>query len=204
MQSIQKIFDILEALLGPNGCQWDKKQTLSNFPKYFLEETHEVVEAIDHLDNTSMMEEVGDLLFTLCFFAKLAENENRFSFDDMVFYVCEKMIRRHPHVFHEKQNLSKEEVAILWKEIKQKEKPERKSVLDEIPKTLPTLMKIEKLLNRTMPKDSVKSTKSKDELQKNLEDLLKEIVASKNSPEEMCRMIYSQLEKEIAGDDLKA
>lgn len=138
---------IIAALRGPGGCPWDQKQTHQSLKKYLLEEAYELLEAIDNEDDLHMTEELGDVLLQVVLHAQIGEDEGFFSMKDVIKVVTEKMIRRHPHVFGDKNAETAEDVVKNWEEIKKNEKngEEVHSILDEIPKSLPGTMKAYKL-----------------------------------------------------------
>lgn len=146
--TIKPLTDVMETLLGENGCPWDKEQTHQSLRKNLLEETYEVIEAIDCDDMTHLKEELGDVLLQVVFHAALAEREGAFNLHDVVEAITEKMIRRHPHIFADVQAENAEAVLANWEEIKKKEKagqPEAKSIMSQLPPVLPALMKAEKV-----------------------------------------------------------
>jgi len=140
MSDLQPIINLIKKLRGPNGCSWDQKQTLADMPLVLLEETHEVIEAILDQNQENIKEELGDLLFVILFCFDTANKEFHLSNQDIVSSLLEKMIRRHPHVFHP------EKPQISWHEIKKTETAShnRNSLLDGIPKYLPALSYAEK------------------------------------------------------------
>lgn len=152
---IRELLQLLNTLLGPNGCPWDREQTLETLRTTLLEEAAEWVEAVDLDDSKHMEEELGDLFFNLFFIAKLAEKEKRFKMEEPIIHLIAKLIRRHPHVFSSKKLESAEEVLRQWEEIKKEEKKDRKGLLDGISKGLPALtrgLKIgKKLKNNAFP-----------------------------------------------------
>jgi len=123
-------------------CPWDKKQTHESLKKYLIEETYEVIDAIDKKDWEALKEELGDLLLQPVFHATIAEEEGKFNVDDVVDHLCKKLIERHPHVFGEEEAKTAEEVLKNWEKRKLEK---RKSVLEGVPKHLPALMRAEKL-----------------------------------------------------------
>lgn len=129
----------VDTLLGPEGCPWDREQTLVSMRESVLEEACEVIEAIDEGKDSELIEELGDLLYNVLFFSKLAEKEERFEIAAPIRAIREKLIGRHPHVFEGKKLANKEAIVEQWEEIKKKEKPERESLMDGIPKGLPAL-----------------------------------------------------------------
>jgi tetrapyrrole methylase family protein/MazG family protein len=135
-----QLCSILDTLLGPNGCPWDKKQTLDSLRQYVLEETCELIDAIGDKNIEGMKEELGDLLFNVIFLAKVAANEGHFTLDDTIDTISDKLIRRHPHIFGDGPHLDTPEAVLAqWQEIKQQERVIPKSAMDSIPKSLPAL-----------------------------------------------------------------
>jgi MazG family protein len=150
MDQFDSLLRVADKLLGPNGCPWDIKQTFTSLQPYVLEEAHEVIEAVDANDDRKIVEELGDLLYTIVFYGKLAEKTGRFSLLEIVSAIEEKLIRRHPHVFGEVKVEGTDEVVKNWEKIKAQEKGEEKpkSVLDGIPPTLPLITRAQKILKR--------------------------------------------------------
>ncbi len=130
-------------------CPWDQEQTYQSLKPYVIEETYEVLEAIDSDKMDKLQEELGDLLLQVIFLAQLATEQKQFSMDEVVEGICEKLIRRHPHVFGTTKVNGSDDVLKNWDTIKQTEKPgERPSAIDGIPKDLPALMYAEKLQHK--------------------------------------------------------
>lgn len=148
MEKFKLLIDILERLLAPGGCPWDREQTMQSMRHSLVEETFEVVEAIDLNENKHMEEELGDLLFNVIFLCKLAEKEGRFNIESVLQSVTDKLIARHPHVFGKGYLETSEEVLKQWEKIKQVEKEERRSLLDGIPKDLPALARGQKIAKK--------------------------------------------------------
>jgi len=149
--SVNRLLDIVARLRAPDGCPWDREQTHESLKPYLVEETYEVLEAIDHEDYPSLCGELGDLLLHVVFHAQLATEQGRFSFPDVVEGVVEKMVRRHPHVFGDSKVDSVDEVWRHWEKIKgdeKKAKQEEGSVLENVPKSLPSLYRADKLQRR--------------------------------------------------------
>jgi tetrapyrrole methylase family protein/MazG family protein len=147
---LEKLLDVCGRLLGPEGCPWDREQTLMSSRKYVLEEICELIEAIDLGDNHHIQEELGDLFYNAIFLSRLAEKEGRASLSGAVKEITEKLIRRHPHVFGGIKEATTEEIVHNWEKIKKEEKGKshRSSVLDGIPKSLPALSRASKIINR--------------------------------------------------------
>ena len=137
--SLEALRDLIRRLRGPGGCPWDRAQDLDNLKQYLLEECYEVVEAIEERSFERLEEELGDLLFHILFLTHLAEEKGKFTLEDIVKGILEKMVRRHPHVFG---NAIAEDVSSVkqnWWKIKQAEKGGPQSLLDSIPRALPAL-----------------------------------------------------------------
>ncbi len=118
--------DIIAQLRAPGGCPWDQKQTHESLKECLLEESGEVIEAIDNKDDENLCEELGDVLLQVVMHAQIAAEEDRFTMDDVVQCVSEKMVRRHPHVFGDVKVSSVEEGLDLWNAIKKQEKESKK------------------------------------------------------------------------------
>lgn len=131
MSPIEDLLQVMRDLRHPeHGCPWDLRQTSASIAPYTLDETHEVLDAIENGDTENLKEELGDLLFNIVFHARIAEEQGQFDFDDVARGIADKMRRRHPHVFGELRDaeLSDEALAKLWRETKQQEKPDRESL----------------------------------------------------------------------------
>lgn len=205
MENFEDLLKIADILLGPNGCQWDREQTLFSLQPYFIEESHEVVEAIDKDDNHLMTEEAGDLLFAIVFLAKIGEREGRFTIKDIVKQIIEKLIRRHPHVFAGLKVQGSEEIEANWDELKKREKgKEIKTPFERIPPTLPLLSKAQKVIHRILKekKEQIGKYASEDELKKELLYILKRADKSEMNVESALRRLLLDLEKEHSKDKL--
>jgi len=110
MDDFKKLLEVADQLLGPNGCPWDLEQTYFTLQPYLLEEAHELIEAIDLQDPKKISEELGDVLYTLIFIAKIGEKKKDFSLMESAREVSEKLIRRHPHIFGDKKISTTEDV----------------------------------------------------------------------------------------------
>lgn len=133
----------IATLRGPNGCPWDKEQTHESLKKYLIEETYELIDAINREDDENIIEELGDILLQVMLHAQIGEDEGWFSIDDVIRTINEKMIRRHPHVFGDVSVKNSTEVVQNWDAIKEQEKGKNNSdsVLDDVPKSFPALLK---------------------------------------------------------------
>jgi tetrapyrrole methylase family protein/MazG family protein/ATP diphosphatase len=134
------------------GCPWDLEQDFSTIAPYTIEEAYEVADAIEQGDMAELRDELGDLLFQVAFHARMAEEQDAFAFGDVVQAICEKMIRRHPHVFGDEEQREAGAVKGRWEEIKAQEKAAKpkktESILDDVPLSLPGLTRAVKLQNR--------------------------------------------------------
>jgi len=148
LQEFRQLLETADRLLGPGGCPWDREQTLVSMRSSILEEACEVIEAIDEEDDPNLIEELGDLLYNVLFFCKLAEKEGRFSLDQPIAHIREKLIARHPHVFGEHALHDTEAVLEQWERLKKEEKSDRESVMDGIPKGLPSLARAHKIAGK--------------------------------------------------------
>ena len=144
---IQKLLDVMRRLRAPGGCPWDREQTLDSLKPCLLEETYELLDAIDRKDVALHREELGDVLLQVVFQSIIREEEKLFSFDDVASTLADKLIRRHPHVFGDLNVSSTHEVLKNWEAIKQTEKSDTKkhSALDGVPHTLPALLKAQRV-----------------------------------------------------------
>jgi MazG family protein len=127
MSAIENLLQVMKDLRDPeNGCPWDIRQTSASIAGYTLDETHEVLDAIERNDTDNLKEELGDLLFNIVFHARIAEEQDQFDFDDVARGITDKMLRRHPHVFGDSRNqqLSDETLSQQWQALKQAEKAE--------------------------------------------------------------------------------
>jgi len=147
---LKKLVGIMARLRGEGGCPWDKEQTRESLKPFLVEETYEVLEAIDEKNPSKIKEELGDLLFQIIFHARLAEEQGDFGIEDVLDRIAEKMIRRHPHVFGDKELKTSRDVLADWELMKKTEKSysDRKSILEGVPKELPALIRAHRLQER--------------------------------------------------------
>ncbi|MBI5179619.1 MAG: nucleoside triphosphate pyrophosphohydrolase, partial [Nitrospinae bacterium] len=146
-KKLSDLVAVMDRLRDEKGCPWDLQQTHETLKPYLIEESYEVVEAIESGNPQLLKEELGDLLFQIVFHARLAKERGEFTLDDVIHHVIEKMVRRHPHVFAGHEAKDAEDVLQKWEKIKSGEK-QRESVLDGIPKQLPTLIRAKRLQER--------------------------------------------------------
>ncbi|MFO1125574.1 MAG: nucleoside triphosphate pyrophosphohydrolase [Methylocystis sp.] len=148
---IARLIEIMAALRTPgSGCPWDLEQDFRSIVPYTIEEAYEVADAIERADLADLKDELGDLLLQVVFHARMAQEQNAFAFPDVVDAICDKLIRRHPHVFGDRQSLDAGGVSAQWSEIKAREKAEKEggrpeSLLDGAPLALPALTRALKL-----------------------------------------------------------
>ncbi|HIJ90766.1 MAG: nucleoside triphosphate pyrophosphohydrolase [Desulfobulbaceae bacterium] len=145
------LLEIINRLRAPDGCPWDKKQTPQTFKQYLIEETHELLEAINDNNPSHICEELGDLLFQVIFLNNLYQEKNLFNLSDVIDAISTKMIRRHPHVFGSETIDSEQELRQQWQTIKNqenKEKGQPRHPLDSIPKSLPALRRAQRVADR--------------------------------------------------------
>lgn len=146
-ERFERLIGIMAKLRAPEGCPWDREQTFQSITPHTIEETHEVVEAIERRDFNDLCEELGDLLLQIVFYAQMASEEKLFQIDDVLDRICEKLIHRHPHVFGTAEAKTSDEVLKNWEVLKQAEG--KKSVLGGIPRSLPALLKAYRLGEKT-------------------------------------------------------
>ena len=139
---LEAIFEVVHRLRQPDGCPWDREQTHESLRPYLLEETYEVLEAIDAKDDAKLMEELGDLLLQVAMHAEIADQEGRFNATQVSEAVAAKMVKRHPHVFGDTSVASADEVLRNWEHQKMRESRQAgnsESVVDRVPASLPAL-----------------------------------------------------------------
>jgi tetrapyrrole methylase family protein / MazG family protein len=150
-EAVDRLLSIMARLRGPDGCPWDREQTLQSLRPYVLEETYEVLEAIEDGDPDAHREELGDLLLQIVFQAHLAQEKGDFDFADVAQAISDKLVSRHPHVFGTSQVKDAEEVLKQWAALKKKEKEAKgggKSVLEGVPRDMPALARAERLTEK--------------------------------------------------------
>lgn len=140
---IDRLLEIMRQLRGPGGCPWDREQTLDSLKSNLVEETYEVIDAIESGDRAELRGELGDLLLQVVFQAQICDEAGQFNFDDVVNGIADKLVRRHPHVFGDVQAATSGEVLQNWEKIKKTEKGGEtpRSLVEGIPRHLPALAK---------------------------------------------------------------
>jgi MazG family protein len=143
-REFQRLVDVMRRLRGPGGCPWDREQTIQTLRPFVLEETYEVLDAIDRADHDALRAEIGDLLFEGVFLAQLESDDGRFTVSDSLREVAAKLVRRHPHVFGSTKGITTAgKVLEQWEQIKSREQThagQERSVLRGMPKALPSLL----------------------------------------------------------------
>jgi XTP/dITP diphosphohydrolase len=147
---LDELIATLERLRAPGGCAWDGEQTHASLVRYLVEETFELVEAIENGTREDLLEELGDVLYQVVFHADIAAHTpgEDFGIEDVAAHMTAKMVGRHPHVFGTVDAETADDVVALWDEVKKAEKPERRSVLDGIPLAMPALALADKVAGR--------------------------------------------------------
>jgi MazG family protein len=196
-EKFQKLVELMARLRAPGGCPWDREQTFDTIKPYTLEETYEVLDAIDRRDWTEVSEELGDLLLQVVFYAQMAEEQKLFAIGDALEAINQKLVRRHPHVFGDGSAESAGDVKRIWGEVKAAEKKDKgqteAGLLDSVPRAMPALVEaqqiasraagagfdwenpdqvIEKLHEELAEVDSARRSQSQEELEGEVGDLL--------------------------------
>jgi MazG family protein len=151
-RKFQKLIEIMARLRAPGGCPWDREQTFESIKPYMLEETYEVLDAIDRRDWDELRSELGDFMLQAVFFAQMAAEEKLFDIGDSLDAINEKLVRRHPHVFADETAETGDDVKKRWDEIKAEERKQKKEapqgLLDSVPRALPALVEAQQITSR--------------------------------------------------------
>jgi XTP/dITP diphosphohydrolase len=188
------VVTVMDRLRSPGGCPWDAEQTHTSLLPYLLEETHEVIEAVENGDRAHLAEELGDLLLQVAFHARIAEEhpEAPFGIDDVAAGIVLKLVRRHPHVFGDpsarKDADTAADVERSWEELKAAEKPDR-GAFDGIPATLPALARAQKMLGR---------------LERSEADVATAVARAAGGDDVVTALLHSVLAARVRGDDAEA
>jgi len=147
---MDELIAVMAQLRAPGGCPWDAEQTHESLIRYLLEETYELIDAIETGSREELIEELGDVLYQVLFHSDIAAHDpaEHFTLEDVAAHMTAKMIGRHPHVFGEAQADSAEAVMEVWEDLKKAEKPGRTSTLDGVPQAMPALLLADKLLGK--------------------------------------------------------
>ena len=148
-KTFDDLVNLMTTLRAPGGCPWDRQQTLPDLKPYVVEESYEVIDAIDSGDRASLLEELGDMLLQAVFIAEITREEGTFDIYDSITAIHDKLVRRHPHVFADVVANDAEEVLVNWEKLKNSErKAENKSVLAGVPQALPALLRASRLTEK--------------------------------------------------------
>ncbi|GAB4228974.1 MAG: hypothetical protein Tsb0021_06650 [Chlamydiales bacterium] len=203
MESFDKLLKILDTLLGPEGCPWDREQTLESLRSTVLEETCELIEAINLKNRQGIIEELGDVLFNVLFFCKLGEKNGLFSTTDVISEISCKLVRRHPHVFSNAVAHTSDHVVAQWEAIKSQEKKQhRKSALDGIPHELPALLRTFKVIKKISKQNyslaqKKHSSTSEESIGRRLFILAQEAANEHIDPEQALRLFLTNIEQDF-------
>jgi len=150
MDKLDDLIAIMARLRAPGGCAWDREQTHESLVRYLLEETYELIDAIESGNRDELLEELGDVLYQVVFHADIAAHTpgEEFDIQDVADHMARKMVGRHPHVFGDTVATTAEDVVAIWDDLKAAEKPDRTSVLDGIPQSMPALALADKLVGK--------------------------------------------------------
>jgi len=181
--AFERLVDIMARLRGPDGCPWDRVQTLSTLRPFLLEETYEALDALDRADPAALREELGDLVFEIVFLARISEETGAFSIADAIEDVAAKLIRRHPHVFGDDPSLrTPDEVRGKWEEMKAAENRMaggEKTLLGGVPRTLPALLRAYEYASRasTVGFDWVRASDVLDKIDEEAREIREAVAA---------------------------
>jgi nucleoside triphosphate diphosphatase len=190
--SFARAVAIMAQLRAPGGCPWDREQTFDSIRRYTLEETYEVLDAIEGKDWAGLKDELGDLLLQVLFYAEMAQEEKLFTLQDVTDNLSEKLIRRHPHIFANREGVeTSAQVIQNWEEIKKSERangetPQVNSLLDHVPRSLPALMEASKLGSKaaSIGFDWSEAAPVFDKLQEELDELRQAIASGEKKAQE--------------------
>lgn len=199
-REFQKLVDIMVRLRAPNGCPWDREQTIQSLRGFVLEETYEVLDAIDRGDHDDLLGEIGDLLFEGVFLAQIETDEGRFTIADSLRTISDKLIRRHPHIFGRSGSHVRTagQVVEQWEQIKareQKDAGERRSLLRGVPASLPSLLRAHEIGTRVAAVgfDWARTAEVIDKIEEEVAELRRAIATEgvERTEEEMGDLLFS-------------
>jgi len=208
LSGVAKLVAVMDILRSPGGCPWDAEQTHNSLLEYLIEESHELIEAIETGNRIDLREELGDVLLQVVFHARIAmeDESDPFNLDEVAEITADKLMSRHPHVFADQLANTAQDVEAIWHQQKMQEKG-RKSLLDGIPRTLPALMLATKMLKRTkqyqidihsiISSETKVKIKTSDEIGKALFDLVKIAREHKIDPEAALRQAIREYEDKV-------
>ena len=209
LRPIDALLSVMATLRSPEGCPWDREQDHVTLRHHAVEEVYELMDAIEAGDDHEMVEELGDLLLQVIFHAQMAQERGAFDFDEIARRIVDKLIHRHPHVFGDAEAKTVDAVWAQWEQIKKAEKQgtrhERPSALDGIPRHLPALLRVEKLVkkarkakllpDRNGPATSKARSQTRTAIARELFDLTAAAQARGWSAEELLRAESKRREK---------
>jgi nucleoside triphosphate diphosphatase len=200
-RGFQELVDIMARLRGPGGCPWDREQTIQSLRGFVLEETYEVLDAIDRDDHDALRGEIGDLLFEGVFLAQVESDDDRFTVVDSLRLITQKLIRRHPHIFGTSVSAVKTPTQVVeqWEQIKAREQKERgeerRSILRGVPKSMPALLRAHEIGTRVAAVgfDWAKTTDVVDKIEEEVAELRRAVEqeGQKRAEEEMGDLLFS-------------
>jgi len=170
---LEKLLLLMAHLRGPEGCPWDREQTMSSLRPFILEEAYELVEAINGGETEPIREELGDLLLEVVFVNEIAAEQKLFGMDEVIRGIHDKLVRRHPHVFETERVSSPGKALERWEEIKEREKEKKDSVLEGVPRSLAALARAQKISSRAAKVGF--DWKSADEVKAKLDEEMEEL-----------------------------
>ena len=192
---IKDLEEIVRLLRSPGGCPWDIEQTHESIRRDFLEETYEVIEAIDEKSTEHLKEELGDVLLQVVFHSRIEQEEGRFTLDDVADGVCKKLIYRHPHVFGEVKVADSGEVLRNWEALKRTEKHQQTytDTLNAVARSLPALWRAEKVQKKAKKAgfDWDDATGALDKLSEEIEELKQATLEGSNIEEELGDLLFA-------------
>ncbi|HEY5706835.1 MAG TPA: nucleoside triphosphate pyrophosphohydrolase [Terrimicrobiaceae bacterium] len=195
MGDLSRLREIVARLRSPGGCPWDREQTHESLRAALVEECYEAVEAIERADDANLREELGDLLLLVVMHAHMAGERKAFGFEDVVEEICEKLIRRHPHVFGEARAVESAQVLRQWEQIKREEKGEGSSAMDGLPSAFPALLRAQHAQKKAarVGFDWDEAAQVLDKVEEEIEELRGAVAfgMSKNIEEELGDLLFS-------------
>ena len=204
LPALQEFCQVVAVLRGPDGCPWDREQTLETIKPYTLEETYELLEAIDSGDDTAIVEELGDVLLQVVLAAQIGADEGRFGLLEVVEGVTRKLVHRHPHVFGDETAETSEEVRRNWDSAKRAEK-QREGVMDGLPLAMPALARAARITGRAarVGYDFPDRRMLFDKLREELAELAVELFDDGSVPEVPAEVDAEVIEDEPLADDVR-
>jgi XTP/dITP diphosphohydrolase len=207
---LDELIAVLARLRAPGGCAWDRDQTHESLVQYLIEETYELVDAIETGDRDELVEELGDVLYQVIFHSDIAAEAGLFTIEDVAAHMTAKMIARHPHVFGDETAETPADVVAVWEQVKSVEKSHRTSVLEGIPQGMPSLALADKLLGRAHKVGLLDATApgavnvtSEDELGPLLLAIVASAKANGLDSERALRASLRELQEEIRSQEIE-